>query len=474
VFEFTHDDHEIVVGLNWQSATKKGDLSADWAETNNSDRSVIAKGTGRYSWGVVKHSKSNDELSKDCMSLAIIQALQYKSSAWVIELPKPDKNSAPQYWGCLISEGVPEFEVVNEDVKEVVRLLNELLDDEVENIISVDSPILFSYLPSINLEGCEGWEEFLLQRNWRQTNYEYDELSDLLLNSGFRSQARIGGASTGFDYRILLTRDAITKISFVLFLIVASGYFFGGFNKDELAPILQYASPVKNTGPVINIQDETRKIVSANIAGEILGINRKWALKNRAKFWELPSYSYGYRKSHMTCTLLQRRCEYTYKANENYSDLDKALDKLALYFEAVTFSTDGKNIFGGTSIQMEDLYTKQHTIEELPPFDSGREITSKSIMLSKSRPGLTMNTTNAELMQVDFKKKKISPDPTVATKYMIIGWAATGSYDHQVDTVLDNLTSKYISINSISIQTENGQTSFNLRGSYLMRDNNGK
>ncbi|MEY8198507.1 MAG: hypothetical protein RPS47_04645 [Colwellia sp.] len=474
MFQFTHNGHDIVIGLIWESSSKKSELSSDFSERHNSDRSVLVKGDSRVSWGVVKNSKVNDDLPKDCVSLAAIQAQQFKSSAWLIALPQKEKNSIPQYWGCLISDGVPEIEVVNEDIDKVVHLLNTLLDDEVEDVINVDSPILYTDLPLVTMSSSSNWEEFLGQRKWRQSEYEIDDLSDLLLNRNFRAVSQIGGISRGLDFSRFGSRENITRISFLVFAMVSITYVFGGFSDSEISPILEYTSPVQRSQPVIDISNETKRVVSEKLAPELLGIRRGWALNKRNTYLRLPGYSYGYRKSHMACAIIQMRCEYTFKADENYSDLNRALDKLSPYFENITFSTDGKNITGLIKIDYESLYTKVQLVEDLPVFDSGREITSKSIMLTKSRPGLTMNTTNAELMQVDFKKRKITPDPNVEIRYMIIGWAASGSYKHQIDVVTSALKSKYISINSISIQSENGQTSFNLRGSYLMRINDGE
>jgi uncharacterized protein YjgD (DUF1641 family) len=467
-FEFAND-YNLAVGLHWKSSKKKSGIPEDWAERYNATRALYVNSLEKISYGVVENSAANIEVPKDTLSLAALLAQSYKSSLWLIELPKAEKNSTPIYWGGLISDGVPEVDVFSESLEDILESINSILDDEVEALLNVDSPILYRYLPSVKLDNSSEYNEISDQRKWRNNEFDLDDLNDVLLNKKVRNKAKISGLKQGIDLSALMEPRNIIKTFMMVIMLLVLGYILGVFEDEEVQAIINYSNPTLRTEPVVNIKDETTRVVVSKMSQETPGIRRDWAVFYRDKYKELPSFVYGYKKTHMGCDLGVMRCEFTYTGGDNYSDLDPALVQLRPLFDDISFTTDGKNIHGIFRIDKTLLYSGQHVIEDLPIFDYGRAITAKSIKLTKSRPGLTMNTTSAAKMEIDFKKENISPDPDIEISYMIIGWAADGLYGHQFDVVLDNLNSKFISITGMSMKTDNGMDRFTVKGAYLLR-----
>lgn len=466
-------DKSVLLSLRWHTASAKKTLQADaWLERYSADRAIYLTSEKKVSIGVVENTSHDDSLvPRKAYSLAAMFASRYENAVIILEFPTSDGSL---YWGCIISNGVPEMDYASATIDLVMAPIASRLDDSIAKLLSVPTPtmvIQHKLEPGIS----SYWDEVKELRSWRLESISLDEIGDMLSSNSTLHSSIIRGSSSNLLEEIkALPKETIKNIIYI-FLIIIIGYFgldMLGVIGEKTKDTFENYAPQK---PAEEIQADLKPVyenaIRLAMSKEMIGANNEWVFAMRSRFADSSNFVSGYTKQSITCSMTTRDCSMIYKAEGTFSNLIDAVETFSKDTRnKVLFDVKGQIIRVVYPIPTNLFATRPILITDLPPFDLGIQLINGAVNLSKERPGLVVAVNAASMVEVSPEDKslsmKLSP---VEYKYVIAGWSADGTYLHQMDVVINTIQNNFLTTNTLKITRNSGEYSFVLNGGYLMQ-----
>lgn len=479
----TIEGRDVALGLRWHSGKNIQSIEQDeYLDRYRSDKLLIVEEDGlRASIGFLENTIEDSEYDDlKVVSAAAALTKEMPSGIALIKLDERDGLglTGPVYWGVIINKGVPEFDLVSEDLDSVIKPLKKRLENRVNKVLNGKNSFLRT-----NLKGDDS-SAFVdvintAKRNQLAdlavTNYGLGDI-EFLISQLKKSEFLLVNPRSGLNMQNIfskLDREEIILITALVLMVFAGVFFLTNDNEidDFDLPIVK---PVQ-TGPVVDPIAKAKEIVNYTLHSQLLGSNGLWLQRAIDRYMDLPKYTGGYVRGVFECKLVDRLCGAVYTREKNHADFDISMAALRPKFDTVTFDSNGGQITGVFKIEENTLFAPDRMIEvkDLPLFDSGESLVSKVVGLNNVRPGLTVSVSSSEKVTIKSKEKGFIMPSSIKTVFVSTSWSAEGRYMHQLKAVLDKIVVKSVTVNSIRL-TDNGSGAigFKIQGGYLMQGGN--
>lgn len=456
--------------MHWRSASSMDRIDKDsWVEENDANYTYTCDGgMNRYSFGVCR---IDDDINKSKRySLAALCTQEYLNAVLILKLTL-DENSV--YWGCIIQNGVPELDVIHENINDTANSIYNLLEDDVSKVLNVSNPIFATNISDENLNDYDAVVSLLDIKNFNKNIFEIDDLILLMSASSRYGVLKSANPNILASISQLPLRDVLAVI--ICLIVIFSVIWFIFFNKEESIVTNNIVNPIANLAnqnnqqhqmKIIEERNEAERKVSKAILDQRIGITGKWVFFILDKVRNWPDYIGGYKKRKLVCSLAAGKCSVEYINLGDYKNFALAYESLNKLGD-VFFDQKGNKLTVDHAIERSLLSFVEYDINQLPIFDAGKSIIPIMNDIELSSLDLSMQINAGEIIVVDLGK---SYSGDVYNKFSSIGWSSIGRNSYQITTVINKLNAIMVSYNHLEVAwSDSGESPFTLTGSYLMQ-----
>lgn len=472
-------EKQVVLGLRWETASELSSINKESIfDTWNSSHGVKIN-SSRSAYGLLKDARDGGIPKEKLYSLAAFMAQYNHNSIMVFEFP--DINERTLYWCCLVNKGAVEMDAVLDDLNSAIAPAIRRLNDPIDATLvkgDVESPILITNIanrPEIN--------EMVSLRNFNVEDVSLESLDVDISAEKLSSSLQIKDLNFNLNYffKTITTekRKELGIVSSIILLILLASVFLTDEKAGEIDALFtdqlaNYKASVSSSGSktAVSLIDKKDVQLAAEffLKEKLRGAKLDWVWWAKNKFMSLPNYTYGYKKSDLSCDIYVGYCEVKYSVNNSYLEFNKALDLLRPFFDDIAFASDARSIVGRINIPSEYFFLLPVKFDMLPPFDKGENLLGPVSDLTEKRPGLSVSITTAGLESIEFKDKDYNKVEGVEKKFWFINWNSSGEYLHQLDIVIESMKRNFLTVDKFNLK-RSSSTSFKMSGGYYMRTN---
>ena len=470
----------VSFGLRWFSKTSKNKLDVDdLKQKYAANRILIVESKTRASIGLVQNSPANSK--QTVVGAAAIARMMPNGVAVVrlgdAEIPEMD---TVKWWTVVCRNGVPEMDIISDDVEESLRILTKRLSDPVSKILhgvrfgfesnaheSVEHAIQdIKRVTGSDVESTEfSWVRFCDRLSALRGG---DLRTRLAKPSLFQTVFTVEGIK---DFFLDLDREKKIVIAAVvlalIFLVRQAWVFFSSQEEVYVPRPVAVAPPIEKK--VDNVVDQATQYISSTLRDHLVGVGGGWVDTAVTWYHSLPDLTHGYKKSKLECSVASGECTVIYLGS-SYSDFSEGLADIERLFQSITFVSDGSKIVGKQPIDKESVVVPDGVIRvaDLPAFNRGRTLIESILPVSKARPGLSMSVESAQTIQILPIDVPITIPGDMLSKFVVVGWNASGEYLHQLPVALAAVDLPYTPVRYLSVD----QGSFTIKGGHLTQSEN--